>query len=61
MDFPTVFSFVGDSGNEPYCAKEPGPYVLNPYSHHSGESYSANRERIRHYHSWVHELAKELN
>lgn len=30
-------------------------------SHHSGESYSANRERIRHYHSWVHELAKELN
>ena len=30
-------------------------------SHHSGESYVPNRERICHYHSWVHELARCLN
>ncbi len=30
-------------------------------SHHAPAGYSPNRERIRQYHSWTHELAKFLN
>jgi hypothetical protein len=30
-------------------------------SHHSEEAYQADRQRILRYHSWVYELAKELD
>jgi len=29
-------------------------------SHHPGDGYVADKQRIMRYHSWVHELAKEL-
>lgn len=29
-------------------------------AHHAPENYEANRQRIREYHSWAHELAQKL-
>ena len=36
-------------------------YETTDPSHHSDENYSPNKERIKCYHSWVHELSHTLN